>query len=122
MIDYELNTYAVAVMSNFLSGITIYFSIVTAYAVAAFVAGEKLTKLQLAIVNVSFTIAAGIMGILSVLFFSRFVELAKLAQETQIAVETPLVDFTYPLGVLVAAVYLGCLVFMWSIRRKSDDV
>ena len=116
MVDYELAEYASAVMGNFLSAIAIYFSIVTAYVIAAFVAGSRLTKLQLIIVNVSFTIAAGTIGSLSVLVFSRFYELAQRLQDSD---GTVLVDFSYPLGVLVAIVYLGSLVFMWSVRRES---
>ena len=114
MIDYELSSYVSSILSNFLSAITIYFSIVTAYVIAAFVAGEKLSKLQLAIVNICFTIAAGIMGVLSVLIFSRFIE---FGQKVQGSVETPLVDFTWPLGFLIIIVYMGCLVFMGSVRR-----
>jgi len=118
MIDYELANYASSVMNNFLSAATIYFSIVTGYAIVAFVAGDKLSRLQLVIVNISFTIAAGIMGILSILIFSRFFDLARKIQNSG---DTPLVDFTYSLGTLVLVVYLGCLVFMWSVRKKPGD-
>lgn len=118
MIDYGLAEYATSVMGNFLSAITIYFSIATAYVVAAFAAGPRLTTLQLAIVNTGFTIAAGTMGTLSVLLWSRFFELAGQGQE--IGAETPLVDFSIPLGVLVIIVFLGCVVFMWSVRRDSN--
>ncbi|MEH6603948.1 MAG: hypothetical protein V7711_00060 [Pseudomonadales bacterium] len=117
MIDYGLAEYATSVQGNFLSAITIYFSIAAAYVTAAFVAGSRLTRLQLTIVNIGFTIAAGTMGALSVLLFSRFFELAGRNQET--GAETPLVDFTIPLGVLVIIVFLGCVVFMWSVRRDS---
>ncbi|MDG1906482.1 MAG: hypothetical protein P8I38_12735 [Arenicella sp.] len=110
MIDYALAEYATSVQGNFLSALTIYFSIATAYVVAAFVAGSKLTRLQLVIVNIGFTIAAGIMGTLSVLLFRRFIELAQQNHETGAA--TPLVDFSMPISVLVAIVFLGCLVFM----------
>ena len=119
MIDYDLANYTSSVMSNFLSCISIYFSIVTAYVIAAFAAGDKLSKLQLLIVNVSFTIAAGIIGLLSVLSFNRFVE---LGQRLQDADGTPLVDFTYSLAVLIVVLYLGSLVFMYSVRKEADDV
>lgn len=117
MIDYGLAEYGSSVMSNFLSAITIYFSIATAYVIAAFVAGSRLTRLQLAIVNIGFTIAAGTMGTLSVLLFLRFFEIASQVQKTGAA--TPIVNFSIPIGILVAIVFCGCLVFMWSIRRES---
>jgi hypothetical protein len=119
MTEYELADYATSVMNNFLSAIAIYFSVVTAYIVAVYAAGNRLTKLQLSIVNVTFTIAASIMGLLSFLLFSRFFELASQAGESR--GETPLVDFSMPLGILVSIVYFGCILFMWTVRRKPHN-
>lgn len=119
MIDYGLAEIATSVQANFLSAITIYFSIATAYVIAAFVAGSKLTGLQLAIVNIGFTIAAGIMGTLTVLLFSRFIELAEQVEKSGGPKKTPLVDFSLPLSVLVIIVFLGCMLFMWSVRQDS---
>ena len=119
MIDYGLADYAASVLSNFLSAITIYFSIATAYVIAAFTAGARLTRLQLVIVNTGFTIAAGTMGSLSVLLFSRFYELALQAQETD--AQTPLFDFSIPIGALAVIVFLGCVLFMWSVRRTPKS-
>ena len=116
MIDYSLAQYTSSVMGNFLAAVAIFFSIVTAYVIAAFVGGSRLTKLQLVIVNISFTIAAGIFGTLSVLIYSRFVELGRRLQDDD---GVPIVDYSLPLGILVAIVFLGCLVFMWSVRRDS---
>ncbi len=122
MTEYELADYTATLMSNFLSAITIFFSIVTAYVVAAFISGDRLTKLQLVVVNATFTIAAGVMGTLSFLIFSRFFELARLTQsQNQSPIATPLVDFGLPLAILIIAMYIGGLIFMWSVRRKSDD-
>lgn len=118
MTEYELADYATSVMNNFLSAIAIYFSVVTAYIVAVYAAGNRLSKLQLTIVNVTFTIAASIMGLLSFLLFSRFFELASQAGESR--GETPLVDFSIPLGILVTIVYFGCILFMLTVRGKSD--
>ena len=119
MTVYELADYATSVMNNFLSATGIYFSVVTAYVVAAYTAGDRLSKLQLTIVNGTFTIAAGIMGLLSFLLFSRFYEL--VSQAGHVRGDTPLVDFSIPFGILVAIVFSGCLLFMWTVRRKSDN-
>lgn len=118
LMDYDLADYTSSVMGNFLSCITIYFSIVTAYVIAAFAAGGKLSRLQLFIVNSSFTIAAGVIGPLTVLSFSRFVELARRLQDAD---NTPLIDFSYALAVLVLILYLGSLAFMYSVRRKPSE-
>jgi len=121
MTEYEIADYTTSVMGNFLSAITIYFSVATAYVIAAFAAGKRLSSFQVAIVNLSFTIAAGIMGMLSVLIFDRFFQLATQNQGA-IGTSTNLVDFTYPLALLVLVIYLGCLAFMWNIRSQQDDV
>ena len=121
MMDYSLAEIATLVQGNFLSAITIYFSTATAYVITAFIAGSKLTRLQLAIVNIGFTIAAGIMGTLSVLLFSRFIELAGHVQNTGGPKTTPLVDFSIPLMALVIIVFLGCILFMWSVRHPKIE-
>ena len=115
MIDYELATYAAGVLSNFLSGITVYFSIITAYVITDFVAGERLSRLQLSIVNLCFTIAAGIIGPLSVLMFSRFNELVLRLQDFE---GTPSVNFTAAIALLNVILYVGSLVFMFSTRKR----
>ena len=120
MSEYEIADYTSSIMSNFLSAITIYFSIVTAYVLAAFVARARLSTLQLLIVNAIFTIAAGIVGTLTYLIFSRFYEFATVVNQT--SAETPVIDFSKPLGLLMAAMYIGSLIFMWNTRRNSDKV
>jgi hypothetical protein len=114
--EYELLDYIASLMANFQTALALYFTIVTAYVVAAFVAGDRLTWLQLFIVNACFVIAAGIVGSLTVLIFARFFSYATQAQVPDGA---PLIDFRWPLGLLVFAVSIGCLIFMWSIRSKT---
>jgi len=117
MSEYELADYTSTIMSNFLTCITVYFSIVTAYVIAAFSAGTRLSRTQLIIVNLTFTLAAGTIGTLTYLIFVRFYELAVL---NQAALETPIVDFSIPLATLITTLFLGSLVFMWTIRKKPD--
>jgi hypothetical protein len=114
--EYELLDYTASLMANFQTALALYFTIVTAYVVAAFVAGDRLTRLQLHIVNSCFAIAAGIVGSLTVLIFARFYSYARQASVPDGA---PLIDFRWPLGLLVLAVFVGCLVFMWSIRNNT---
>jgi len=115
--EYELLDYIASLMANFQTGLALYFTIITAYVVAAFIAGDRLTRLQLFIVNACFVIAAGIVGSLTVLIFARFFSFAKQAS---VAEGAPLIDFRWPLGLLVFAVLIGCLVFMWSITSKAN--
>ena len=118
MTEYELADYTSSIMGNFLTALTVYFSVITAYVVAAFAAGARLTKIQLTIVNACFTVAAGVTGVLAVLIFSRFFAFATQVTNPD---GTDPVDFTVPLAILVSGLYVGCLIFMWDIRRGNID-
>jgi hypothetical protein len=120
MTEYELSDYTATIMGNFLTALTVYFSVVTAYVVAAFVAGSRLSTTQLIIVNSCFTIAAGVVGFLAVLIFARFFAFATLTPDPDSPMKP--VNFTVPLVILIVGIYVCCLVFMWDVRRREDDV
>ncbi len=117
MTAYELADYTNALLDTFLTTFTMYMSIVTAYVVTAFVAGERLTRFQLALVNLLFLMATGMVGLLAILVFRRFYEHAMITT-TPISegLDTP-VDFTLPILAICVAMVLGSLMFMWSVRR-----
>ena len=119
MTEYELSDYTATLMGNFLTALTVYFSVVTAYVVAAFVAGSRLSKTQLIIVNSCFTVAAGVVGLLTVLIFTRFFAYATQTPVPDGATEP--VNFTTPLAILIIGVFVGCLIFMWDVRRIEND-
>lgn len=119
MTEYEVADIAASVLGNFLTSLTVFLSIVSAYVISAFVAGQRLTKTQLSIVNFCFLIAVGILGYLVVSLFRRFFGLAQ-----SIEVERGLigeVDFTGPLCVLLVAIVLGSLIFMWNVRTEGAE-
>ena len=114
----DLHVYAADLMGNFLAAMTIYFSVITIYVVAAFTSGSRLSKVQLLILNVCYSIAALIFGVLSVAIFSRFFEIASRATVESDAVAP--VDFRIPLIFLTIVVYIGSLIFMWTVRKTTD--
>jgi hypothetical protein len=116
---YELADYTGSIMGNFLTALTVYFSVTTAYVVAAFVAGNRLNRIQLAIVNLTFTIAAGVIGFLVIAIFARFYSFATPQANPEGSFAT--VDFTLPLGILVTVMFVGSITFMWSIRKSPND-
>ena len=120
MTEYEISDYTATIMGNFLTALTVYFSVVTAYVVAAFAAGSRLSKTQLVVINSCFTVAAGIVGLLTVLIFARFFAFATQTPEPVGVVSEP-VNVTVPLVILIVGIYVGCLVFMWDIRRREND-
>ena len=117
MSEYELLDYTGTLMGNFQSALTLYFTIVTAYVIAAFIAGTRLTRLQLYVVNICFVIAASVVGYLTVAIFDRFFAFAS-QNNVPDGTSAP-VDFTWPLGILVTIIFVGCIIFMWSVRNNE---
>ncbi len=119
MNEYEIADITASVLSNFLTSLTVFLSIVSAYVISAFVAGKRLSKIQLWIVNLCFLVAVGILGFLVVSLFRRFFALAQ-----SIGVERGMigaVDFTGPLCALLVALVSGCFIFMWNVRSRNDE-
>jgi hypothetical protein len=123
MSEFELSELAGAAMSNFLTSFTVFVSIVTAYVVAAFGAGVKLTRLQVSIVNVCFLIASGAIGLLSVLIFQVFLRRAQAIgelNEPNVGVVL-IVDFTWVVAALYVILVCGSLIFMWNVRQPKSN-
>jgi hypothetical protein len=59
MTEYEV---AASALANFLTSLTVFLSIVSAYVISAFVAGEGLSRIQLLVVNLCFLVSARILG------------------------------------------------------------
>ena len=119
MSEYELADLAGVAMSNFLTSFTVFVSIVTAYVVAAFAAGKRLSKVQVSIVNVCFLMASGAIGLLSLLIFQVFLRRAQaLTAISEANLGSPItVDFTWVLVILYLVLIGGSLLFMRSVRR-----
>ena len=119
MTEYEIADITASVMSNFLTSLTVFLSIVSAYVISAFGAGKRLTKIQLSIINLCFVVSVGILGFLIVSLYRRFFSLAQ-----SIGVERgtiAAVDFTWPLCALLVAIVSGCFIFMWNVRNGDDE-
>jgi hypothetical protein len=124
MTEYELAELTTGAMSNFLTSFTIFVSIVTAYAITAFVAGKKLSTLQVSVINTCFLIACGAMGLLFVLIFRVFLRRAQTLDtfDESIVVAGPLVDFSWVVGVLYIILTCGSIIFMWNVRSPAPIV
>ena len=77
MTEYEVADITASVLSNFLTALTVFLSIVSAYVISAFAAGNRLTRVQLPIVNLCFLVSVGILGFLVVSLYQRFFALAQ---------------------------------------------
>ena len=120
MSEYELTDLAAAAMANFLATFTIFMSIVTAYAITAFIAGTRLTRIQLIVINACFLLSASTMGFLSYLIFGTFLRRAQAADSLG-GIDSPVVDFSWYVAFIYILLTLGCLLFMWNVRHPSKD-
>lgn len=124
MNTFELAEITAIAMSNFLATFGVFLSVATAYLVAANLAGKNLTKLQLVIVNGSYLIATTILGYLVGANFRIFFIWASFNPEGVIAQSSNrpfLVDFTWPLVMLMLVIIVGSLTFMNSVRKGSSS-
>jgi len=120
MTMYELADYTNSLLDTFLTCFTIFMSIVTAYVITAFAAGDNLTRFQLVIVNVLFLLSTSVVGLLAMLTFRRFFVHALMAETPVESLDTP-VDFTIPLTFLFCVLVLGAMTFMWSVRLSEGE-
>jgi hypothetical protein len=119
MTEYEIASLTATVLSNFLTAFTVFLSIVSAYVLAAFAAGDRLTRVQLSIINCCFLAAVGILGFLVVSLYRRFLDLAQSINVSQGWIAA--FDFSWPLSVLLIAIIIGCFVFMWNVREDKQE-
>ena len=120
MTEYELADLAGVAMGNFLTSFTVFVSIVTAYVIAAFSAGDRLTRLQAAIVNSCFLLASSAIGLLSILIFQAFLRRARALGESGVASPITL-DFTWIVSLLYLVLVAGSLAFMFSVRHRAAE-
>ena len=121
MTEYELHDLAAAAMGNFLTSFTVFISIVTAYVVAAFTAGRKLSGYQVTVVNVCFLLASGTMGALSYSIFQNFLLRARTAEAINASGAVPSIDFSWMVGMLYVFLVAACVTFMWHTRRSAAN-
>ena len=119
MTEYEIASLTATVLSNFLTAFTVFLSIVSAYVLAAFAAGDRLTRVQLSIINCCFLAAVGILGFLVVSLYRRFFALAQSIHVKQGWIAA--FDFSWPLSVLLIAIIIACFVFMWNVRDEKQE-
>lgn len=120
---FELAEITAIAMGNFLTTFGVFLSVASAYLVAAYLVGAKLTGFQLTVVNGSYLIATSILGYLVGANFRVFFIWASSNTEgfiRQSGRGPIMIDFTWPLSILLIIIVLGSLTFMYSIRRGGS--
>ena len=118
MTEYELIDVVATFNSNSQSWVATYFAGITAYLVAAYAVGNKLTRSQVVIVNACFIAFSALCGWAVVGALSRALdfatELLMISPEREFAINPAVVWVAA--GIMIAGVFIGPK-FMWDIRR-----
>lgn len=112
-----------AFWSNYETHLGLYMTILFGYCGAAYVAGSKLSKFQVGIISIMFVAAAEIQVISMIKWANATQSMIVVASEMNPAVPEQAIPYWMrPLGMIVWELgILGCLSFMWSIRRQKQQ-
>jgi hypothetical protein len=117
--EYEIADLTASVMANYLTSSANFFALLTAYLAAAFVVGTRLSRAQVAFVNVCFVVFASMSAFMGSTMLSRALVLNSRSMLERLGTAP---SWSGPAGfvgniVLSSALIVGCLWFMRSIRK-----
>ncbi len=120
MTEFELTESIGIFLSNGLSSISVYLTLVSAYLVVAFVAGDRLTRPQVLIISTLFVTGTLIFTYSSVgmLVRQRYfaTKLAEIQTDTWLAGTVPMAPI---IGALLLGGICASLKFMWDVRHPK---
>lgn len=118
MTEYELTDAINSTMSVYSGAFTLYLTIVSAYLIAGFVAGDRLTKDQFVIVSVLFFFASGLAVFA---MFGAGTRIVYVADALRLAdAENPIkfrAEFNYTLAAIATLGIIASFKFWWDIRH-----
>ncbi len=120
MSEYEIADLAESILSNYLATFTILLSLITTYVITAFVAGARLSKLQVVVVNLSFLTSTSMIAFLSLQLFQRATVMAQKSA-AQFGTAVAPFDFSGVLALLYLGLLVGAIAFMTSVRREAKS-
>jgi hypothetical protein len=122
MTEYEVVDAVASYTGLLQSWLMAYFTILTAYLVASYAVGQKLTTFQVIVVTTCFLVLCSLTVVATMGTGMRFVELTQQANamnpERVYLVSLPLMWAT---GITLAAGILVSLVFMWQVRNTKTE-
>ena len=122
MTEYELTDAINSTMSVYASSFTLYLTIISAYLIAGFVAGDRLNSQQFLIISVLFFFASGLTVFA---MFGAGTRIAYAADALRLAdVENPIrfkSSFNYALATICTLGIMASFKFWWDIRHPKTD-
>ena len=122
MTEYEILDVISGYLSAAFTAMALYLSAVTAYIVSAFIAGDRLTKLQVTIVNIVFLFVSGVLtfGTTGLLIrTSNYIDrLLAISPEEPVLLGAGIIWF---IGITLLMGICASLSFMWSVRHPKAE-
>ena len=124
MTEYELLDVVAAMNGNTITATGVYFSVLTAYLLVAYVAGIKLTKFQVAFINTVFLfyniVAAANMATMTRTTIALSQRLLEMSGEPPAVSEDTAIAIISVFILMRIMLVLGAIVFMWQVRHPSN--
>lgn len=125
MTEYEILDIVETVNGNTISATGVYFSVLTAYLLVAYVAGLKLTRYQVAFINTVFlfynVVAASNIAVMTqtrIALTQRLLDMS--GQERMVSDEASAALMSVFILMRIMLV-LGAVVFMWQVRHPKTE-
>jgi len=123
MTAYEVSDLLNGVMSNQLASAAFFITVVSAYLVAAYTVGEKLTKFQVWFINFTFclivvTNLTGSASFMGLIYQYDSIRAELISGVERIAPDTINLALWLVVGVRLVLV-AGGLIFMWQVRHPK---
>ena len=100
---------------------SLYLTMIFAYVVVAFMAGAKLSRLQLGLTTFIFVLASAFeIFNIALLNTSIFVKMSQLAEFGGPIPDSPIGTSSWPALLVWSSGAVAALIFMWSVRRDKS--
>ena len=120
MTEYELVDNALTYYNSAMAAFAMYITVLSGYVIAAFVAGERLNRAQVSIVNALFVCITAFLTFGTVACYSRTSEYAIRLLEFDPNRAARFNEFVpMYIGVIQILGIVFCLYFMWSSRHTK---
>jgi len=124
VLKISLSELSTSNVDNFLTLISIYLTVVSAYLFTVYVTDFRLSKLQLVIITVLYSlvylfISIALVGIMTVILF---IGVLLVEADPSIPINTASSYIAASLGAgILALVYIATIWFMWSVRKERKN-
>ena len=122
MTEYELEDLLTSTMSASSDLFAIYVTLLVAYLVAAYLAGDRLTSAQATTISILFIVASTVMTWGCVTYIGRaipFADALEVINPDRRYGSQPIVQYTVLLVQVLGII--ACLKFMWDVRHREDE-